>query len=349
LAGYDQAILVRMCQGGKDLTGPSGRDRVLRLIATLADEGALSTCDEANALLRAAAMPPLFDGQPAEAHLLDCLRARPVDGRHGNLPAALTTFIGRQSELAEVQRLLAIHRLVTVVGAGGMGKTRLSLHLCADLQSRFADGVWLIELAAVTGTEQVGEAIANALGVTAAGRLPLDAVIDHLRHRQALLLIDNCEHVVDAAADAVQRLLKGCAHLRVLATSRTVLDMDGEAVWPVPAMTLADATQLFIDRAHARNPGVKLDEHAVLVGRLCRQLDGMPLAIELAASRIGAMSLVDIAARLENHLALLTSQRRGVAHRQQTLRATIDWSHDLLTDRERGLFARLVYSLADGR
>ena len=193
LAGYDQAILIRMSQGKKDLTGPSGRERVVRLIDTLTDQGALTTLDEANALLLAADIPPLFERQPSEANLITRL-SRLAPGqrvRCTNLPASLTSFVGRAQEIAEARRLLGLTRLLTLTGAGGCGKTRLAQRIAADVLINYSEGVWYAELAALSDSALIPDVVARALGLVVSDRPAQERVLDYLRERHILLVLDN--------------------------------------------------------------------------------------------------------------------------------------------------------------
>ncbi len=343
LAGYNQAILVRMGQGKKDLTGPSGRERVVRLIETLADQSALTTLDEANALLLAADMPPLFERNLNEARLITRLSRLPPGQRvrRTNLPAPLTSFVGRAQEIAEARRLLGLTRLLTLTGAGGCGKTRLAQRIAADVLIAYSEGVWYAELAALSDPALIPDVVARALGLIAVDRPAQEQVLDFLRERQVLLVLDNCEHVIDAVAAFSIDLLRACPRVTILTTSRERLDIEGEATWRVPPMQPDEAGRLFVDRATAARSDVPLSAQDKTVAHICQRLDGMPLAIELAAARLSALSLSDIAARLEDRFALLVGGRRGALPRHQTLRALIDWSYDSLTEPEKIVFRRL--------
>ena len=343
LAGYDQAILVRMCQGKKDLTGPSGRERVVRLIETLADQTALATLDEANALLLAADLSPLFERQPNEARLIERL-ARLQPGhrvRRTNLPAPLTSFVGRAQEIAEVRRLLNTTRLLTLTGAGGSGKTRLALRAAADVLLHYSEGVWYAELASLTDASLIADVVARVFGLRTEDRVAQDAVSDYLRERHVLLVLDNCEHLIDGVAEFAVALLRACPRVTILATSREALNVDGEALWRVPPMQPDEAGQLFVERAVAVRSEAPLSVHDETIAHICQRLDGMPLAIELAAARLQSLGLSDIAARLDDRFSLLTGGRRGALPRHQTLRALIDWSYDALSEPEKSVFRRL--------
>jgi predicted ATPase/DNA-binding SARP family transcriptional activator/DNA-binding CsgD family transcriptional regulator len=291
----------------------------------------------------------------------------PSAGRHSdersysapnNLPAPLTSFVGREEASLEVKRLLSMTRLLALTGAGGSGKTRLALEVARDLSPAYPEGAWLVELAPLSDPDLVAQAVAQALGVREQPGRPLtDTLIDHLRAKEELLLVvDNCEHLVDAAAHLAAALLESCPMLRILATSREPLGVPGEVVWAVPHLSVpdgdrkptieglmrAEAVRLFLDRARSRLPGFGLTEgNAGAVGRVCRKLEGIPLAIELAAGRMGALAVEQVAQRLEDSLNVLTGGSRTAESRQQTLRATLDWSHGLLSESERTLFGRL--------
>jgi predicted ATPase len=343
LADYDQAVLVRMAQGKKDLTGPSGRERVVRLIETLADQGALTTLDEANGLLMAADMPPLFEKQPAEARLLARLARASASHRvrRTNLPAPLSSFVGRIQEVSDVRRLLSEARLVTLTGAGGSGKTRLAQQAAADGLITYPDGVWYAELAALADAALIAEAVTRVFGLAAGDRPAFDQLADFLRERHTLLVLDNCEHLIEGAAGFAMALLRECPRLSILATSREALNVEGEAAWRVPPMQPDEATRLFAERARLARPSQPPSTGDATVAHICARLDGMPLAIELAAARLSTMSLSDVAARLDDRFNLLTHGRRGALPRHQTLRAMIDWSHDLLGEDEKVIFRRL--------
>lgn len=285
-----------------------------------------------------------------------------------NLPAPVGELIGRSGELAQVLALLADGRLVTLTGTGGVGKTRLALAAAADLSGSYADGVWLAELASLErATGSVAEAVLAALEIReGAGQPgsaerpgPAERLAEALRPRQALLVLDNCEHVVDQVAELVERLLRAAPGLRVLATSREPLALLGEVLWSVPPLDLpagggleeagrSDAVRLFVARAAASTRGFTLDEgNAEAVARLCRRLDGIPLALELAATRVRALGVHGVLARLDDRFRLPAAGPRGVPARQRTLTAVIDWSWDLLSEPERVVLRRLAVH-ADG-
>ncbi|PBC35666.1 protein kinase [Rhodococcus sp. ACS1] len=275
----------------------------------------------------------------------------------GGLPLELTSFVGRRHELTEARNLLSISRLVTLTGIGGVGKTRLALRVAADVRRGFGDGVRWVELGELQDGSLVVDMVAAALGMRdRSGRRLDDVVAQFLAPRHLLLVLDNCEQVVDAVAALAEMLLRSCPELRVLTTSREPLTLGGEAVLRVPPLTAPDphreptlhgvprydAVTLFAQRAAAAVPGFEVTEdNRVTVARICRQLDGLPLPIELAAARLRAMSPEQILQRLTDRYALLTLGSRGAPTRQQTLRLSIDWSHDLCTPREQQLWARL--------
>lgn len=324
ILGYDPAVIARMARGQKDLTGPTGREKVVRIIAALHNEGVLHTLDEANMLLAAANMPPLYEGLPAEAALIDSLRpaASPTpasrSGIPHNLPAPLTSFIGREQEVA------------------------------AEALDRFEDGAWLVELAAISEPKLVADAVAAALGLRPTSRPALDVLMDYLHGKRLLLILDNCEHLIAACAALADSLVHACAHLHILATSRELLNIAGEMTWRVPSLAAETAVQLFVDRARAARPHFKLDEqNAGSITRICERLDGIPLAIELAAARLRAFSIEQIATRLDDRFQLLTDGSRTSLLRHQTLRGLIDWSYGLLTTHER-ILLRQVSVFAGG-
>ena len=272
-------------------------------------------------------------------------------------PAPLTPLIGRRRERTVIARLLGTTRLLTLTGAGGSGKTRLALAVVASVAGRYADGVAVVELAALTDTTRVPEAVTATLDVREQPGVPLlETLITALKPRTLLLALDNCEHLLEATATLAVRLLAACPGLTVLATSREALGVAGEVTWRVPPLSLPDgrddltpthllaseAAQLFVARAGARQPGFAVtQENVATVATICRKLDGMPLALELAAARVGTLPLDAIAARLDDALDLLTAGNRAAEPRQQTLRATLVWSHALLNEPERVVLQRL--------
>jgi predicted ATPase/DNA-binding CsgD family transcriptional regulator len=279
--------------------------------------------------------------------------ADPAEGRHG-FPAALTSFVGRAAVLDEIADQLGKYRLVTLTGPGGAGKTRLADEVAKQVAGRFADGVWLAELAGVRDPAQVAAAVAAALGIRDLPAMPAaDAVAHALGRRQLLLVLDNCEHVIGAAAELCGRLLLGADDVRVLATSREPLRLGGEARYRLAPLTLPDsdnaadpdgseAVALFADRARRADASFALDrETAPVVARLVARLDGMPLAIELAAARVEALGVVQLLNRIDDRFTLLEAGDRLAAPRQRSLAATVEWSYRLLDERERRVFRAL--------
>lgn len=282
---------------------------------------------------------------------------RSLEGTPNNLAQQLNSFIGRQREMTEIKEMLASNRLVTLLGMGGIGKSRLSTQLAADVLDDFPDGVWFVELAALTDPNFVPQAVASVLGVKEeAGRPVVEALSNYVRDRQLLIVLDNCEQVVSGCADLAKRLLQAGARVKVLASSRDYLQVAGETTYQLPTLSIPsvqqkvdidsliqhEAVRLFVDRASAARQGFSLNTtNATAVVDICRRLDGIPLAIELAAARVRALPVDTIAARLSDRFRLLVTGDQTVLPRQRTLRALIDWSYDLLTDGERTLFQRL--------
>jgi predicted ATPase/DNA-binding SARP family transcriptional activator/DNA-binding CsgD family transcriptional regulator len=279
----------------------------------------------------------------------------PDAARH-NLPATRSSFVGRETELRNLKRDLAMTRLLTLTGAGGCGKTRLALEVARDLVGAYPDGVWFVELAPLSEGALVAQAVATELGVhEQPDRSLTDTLVNFLRAKRVLLVLDNCEHLIDAVARLADALLNSSPHLRVLATSRESLNVEGELSWLVPSLSVPslgrsprveqlagyESVGLFVERARHRNPAFSLTpENAPAVAKICERLDGIPLAIELAAARVG-LSVEQIATRLDDSLRLLSVGRRTASPRQRTLRGTLDWSHALLSEPERRLFCRL--------
>lgn len=284
--------------------------------------------------------------------------------RHDNLPVPFTKFIGRKHEITRVKELLSDHRLVTLSGSGGCGKTRLGLRVASELQGHFPDGIWLTEFASIAEAELVTRAVAATLGVREQAERPIsETLMSHLKSYEVLLILDNCEHLVDAVAQLSASLLESCPEIHILATSREPLGVPGEMVWTVPPLSLPDpqpwrgpggeqvalvsyqqseAMQLFAVRAAAASPGFQLNaENASWVAGICRRLDGIPLAIELAAARLRAFTVRQIAERLDDRFHLLTSRLRTVPLRHQTLEAALDWSFQLLLEPEQIILRRL--------
>jgi predicted ATPase/class 3 adenylate cyclase len=278
-----------------------------------------------------------------------------------NLPIQLTHFVGREQELSEVERLLAGTHLLTLTGPGGTGKTRLALQAAAAVLEQFPQGAWLVELAPVTDPQIVVQAIANVLTVRdAPGRSLLETLIDYFRYKSLLLVLDNCEHLIETCAELSNSLLHACPNLKILASSREPLGISGEVAFRVPSLSLPEASLntsgdslaelerseavcLFVERAQAVSPSFYLEQqNAPAVAMICRRLDGIPLAIELAAARVRVLSPTQIASRLDDLFRLLTGGSRTALPRQQTLKALIDWSWTLLSDSEKTLLRRLA-------
>jgi predicted ATPase len=273
-----------------------------------------------------------------------------------NLPAQLATFVGREKELSEVRALVESSRLVTLTGAGGCGKTRLGIQLAAGLLDGSGDGVWLVELAAVSDETAVAPAICQALGIAAQpGRAALDTLLDALALQDMLIVLDNCEHLIGACAKTADAIVRRCPRVHLVATSREPLGIGGETIYRVPPLSLpgpgefglaaagsSDAVALFIERARAQGTGLSVDEAtAPLVVSICARLDGLPLAIELAAARLRSLSLRGLADRLDQRFRLLTGGSRTAPARQQTLGAAVEWSYSLLHGAEQSLLGRL--------
>ena len=274
-----------------------------------------------------------------------------------NLPLQLTPFIGRERELGELRPLVTTERLLTLTGAGGAGKSRLALRLAEERVDDFPHGVWFVELAPLSDPDLIANTIASTIGMRhEAGQGTVDALIEFLRPRTTLLVLDNCEHLIAASAALVTQILRACPRVRVLATSREALGIGGERAWRVPSLALpnlksaassdedvmTDAVRFFLDRGRAIAPQFVLQPQSLAtVARICHRLDGIPLAIELAAARLKVLSVEQIGARLDDRFQLLTGGSRAALPRQQTLRATIDWSYGLLSDAERTLLRQL--------
>jgi len=341
--GYDEAVLVRMSQGKKDLTGPSGRDRVIRLIEILRDEGTMHTLDEANALLAAAQLPPLYAGIPVERTLIQTLRPatesasvlnlQPSTIRY-TLPASVSSFIGREHEIADLAHGLQAARLITLTGSGGSGKTRLALEAGAQRADAFAHGACFIGLAPVRHADEVVPAIAKALDVLESPGMPLlDSVKRFLANKSVLLVLDNFEHVLDSAT-VVSELLMAAPKVKVLATSREPLRLTGEQVFIVEPLELGSAITLFTDRARSVKPGFQVNDAITpIVADICRRMDCLPLAIELAAARVRQFSAAALLTNLteQRSLSVLIDAPRDVPARHQTLHNAIAWSYNLLS------------------
>ena len=277
---------------------------------------------------------------------------RSLDVLPGNLPSLTSSFVGRHEELAAVAKELGAVRLVTLTGVGGVGKTRLALQVAAEVLPGFGDGAWVCELAAAASGEEMTQVIATALGVVQRQQMTLaESIVDFLRTRQILVVLDNCEHLLDAAAGLAEMILAGAPGVRILATSREGFGIGGEHVRPLRSLGLpadvrealsSDAVALFVERAREVEPDFVLDDATISsVAEICVRLDGIPLAIELAAARVAGMGPAEIAGHLDERFRLLTGGRRGRVERHQTLRAAIEWSYSLLTGAERTVFDRL--------
>jgi predicted ATPase/DNA-binding SARP family transcriptional activator len=278
-----------------------------------------------------------------------CLEAVPAPMATGNLREPLSSFVGRTAELEELSEAIRSSRLVTLIGPGGVGKTRLAVEAAATLRREHRDGAWLVEFASVTEPDGVAPAVAGALGAAVAGLTgppsptsTVDLIVRYLAGRSLLVVFDNCEHVIDQAAALAETLAGTVPGLRLIATSREPLGVPGEVLVSVGPLALPTAVELFVDRARAVRPGFTADGHArPVIDDICRRLDGLPLAVELAAARLRSLTLATLAERLDDRFRLLTVGARTALPRQQTLRAVVDWSYDLLFEDERRLFARL--------
>jgi predicted ATPase len=280
---------------------------------------------------------------------------RTVDTLRGNLPVELTSFVGRDRDLTGLSTAINESRLVTVVGVGGVGKTRLAIRAATELATGYADGVWLCELAGANDAESMHQLVAGTVGIASRPGLDLrDSVVEYMVPKAILLVLDNCEHLIDAAAELAGLVRSNCPGVHVLATSREPLALEGERIVPLRSLSLpadtgvdekevrSEAVQLFVDRASAVRPDFALAVgNAQTIAEVCRRLDGIPLAIELAAARVTSMAPVEIAAHLDERFRLLAGRRRGTVERHQTLRATLDWSYALLAETDRLVFDRL--------
>jgi len=280
----------------------------------------------------------------------------PTANQRTNLPLSLTSFVGREKEQAEITNILKKKRLVTLTGVGGIGKTRLSVQVASRFFETFPDGIWLVEFAPISDPALVGQVVVKTLGLIDQGnRSPQKILTDYLKVKRALLVFDNCEHLIQACAELVDTLLHACPSLKILVTSREALGIDGEFVYLVPSLTIPDtlhtafenlpnyeSVQLFIERAQSALPGFGLtQENANSVVQVCQHLDGIPLALELAAARVQVLRVEEIAAHLDDRFRLLSSRSRTVLPHHRTLQAMVDWSHDLLTETERVILMRL--------
>lgn len=367
----DPSIIGKMCKGER-LTGPHARARVVAIIGWLRTQGVLESLTEANALLAAAGMSSLRQDEPGERALVQQLHPQPLPGhppavapaRKTNLPAPLTSFVGGAQQVAEVAQTVAAHRLVTLTGAGGVGKTRLAVEAGIQLvwgehTSAFADGVWLVELAALAdgplAAALATQAIANRFKLAAqADHTTLELLQEHLASKHLLLILDNCEHLVDVCAEIAEGLLHHCWQLHILATSREALHIPGEIVYPVlplalpdpdagtPAQLLASpAAQLFVERMGVAPSLRKAQaDDMVAIAHICRQLDGIPLALELAAPLTRHMTFTGIAAQLHDQMTILTNSYRTGIPRHQTMHGALTWSYRLLAPAEQQVLAR---------
>ena len=283
-------------------------------------------------------------------------RLRSLESYRTNLPLRVTSFVGRERVLADISAALTTGRMVTITGVGGVGKTRLALQIAADLAPDYADGVWLFELAPAANGEDVLQIVAGALDASVRPGLSLEeSVLETIRRKEMLLVLDNCEHLLEPAAELAEQVLGACPDVRIVATSREGLGVAGEQIWPLRSLSVPDpnataqevpgaaAVELFVERAQAALPTFALDDgSAPSVAEVCRRLDGIPLAIELAAARVVAMTPTEIASHLDERFRLLTGGRRGATERHQTLRAAVDWSYSLLTPIEQRIFDSLA-------
>lgn len=297
-------------------------------------------------------------GEPIGIHRLvgagasDERRLRTLEAAPHNLPVQLSTFVGREAQIKEIAQLLLRSRVVTLTGIGGVGKTRLSLQVAAEVLAEFAGGAWFAELAPLSEPGLIPDAVAAAVGVPPDSTVPaMQRILAHLASRRALLVLDNCEHLIDDVAGLAEQILRACPEVTILATSREGLGVPGEALWRVPSLRVDDdaaALELFAERARLVRPEFSLtDANRQVVAGLCQRLDGIPLAIELATARLKMLSVDQIAEHLNDRFRLLTGGSRTAVERQRTLRAMMDWSHDLLAESERLLLRRLSV-FADG-
>jgi predicted ATPase len=264
-----------------------------------------------------------------------------------NLPVQLSNFVGREAQIEDLRDLVQRNRLVTLTGIGGVGKTRLALQVAAEVLGRFKDGVWFVELAPLTARGLLAETVADSVGAPQESTVePLDRVSDYLREHAALIILDNCEHLIDEVASFADSLLRSCPDVQLLLTSREGVAVTGEVLWRVPSLRVdedAAAIELFADRARTVRPQFAVnDQNRSTIADLCERLDGIPLAIELATARLKMLSIEQIAGLLDDRFRLLTGGSRTAVERQRTLRAMMDWSHDLLSDQEQTLLRRLA-------
>jgi len=364
LAKPTAARVMSLAQGGQTLLTAKARDAVGATGLRIQSHGhwCLKGIAEPVELFEAGDAEASFIPPPDNAKAWRVVRSGdlwlPVRQIANNLPQQVTSFVGRKRELAEVLQSLSSTRLLTLLGIGGLGKTRLALLVATALLGDFVDGVWFVELAPLSDGQQVPQAVASALQVKEEpGLTVFEALLKQVKGRRQLIVLDNCEHLLDACAALARQLLEGAPDLKLLATSREPLRVAGETGYPLPALQVPsvdtaatveslaqnEAVRLFVDRAKAVRPGFVVDAQvAPAVADSCRRLDGIPLALELAAARVRALPVQAIAERLNDRFRLLTRGDRTALPRQQTLRALIDWSHDLLTLPERALLRRLA-------
>ena len=347
--------LLDIAHGGQILVSTSARDMLegdLPEDACLQDLGPHRMRDLAQSeTVFQLTAPGLGDSFP----LLRSLESLP-----NNLPIQVSSFVGRDNDVAEAERLIAKYRLVTLLGAGGVGKTRIALHVAAEVLDRFSAGVWFVDFASLADPTLAANAIAAAFGaLESRSQAPLEMLVTYLKKKRLLLILDNCEHLVEHVARAADAILQRCPHVHILATSREALSINGERAYRVPSLSVpspADlrtldasaaiefgAIALFVDRASATDSDFALtDQLAPVVAEICRRLDGIALAIELAAARLNAISVATLAERLNERFSVLTGGSRTALPRHKTMRALIDWSYDLLSEKERLLFRRLA-------
>jgi len=345
---------------GSDPANEKAYQHIIFCLAALGDRiGALKQYDECEERLRdELAVAPSKETLALRDQIEQMLTGvKSREALFTNVPIPLTSFVGRQQETATVKQLLGTARLLTLTGAGGCGKTRLAIQVATDLANanRFKHGVWWVDLAPLSDAALVPQAIATVFNLQEPSGVPLPTVLaNYFRAKELLLVLDNCEHLIAACAQLVEELLHACAELKILATSREGLGITGEVVWRVPSLSVpdprcatldeliqSDAVLLFAQRAQAVVPRWELEDNAATVARVCARLDGIPLAIELAAVRVKSLPVEQIAERLDDRFGLLTLGSRTALPRHQTLRATMDWSYDMLMDAERSLLRRL--------